>query len=320
MVFFYLFEIAKTGNWHKTKQQSYLLCLVTLSTIAITAINPYGLQLWSFLLSTATIPRTDISEWQPLGFCGIFGAYYVFIVFITVLSFIFSSRSKSISLIVIWFLLAYAPQRAYRFLPFFAIATIILASPHLSDCWNRLYDYLKKRTSLYCLFLITITPFLFITIIGLYTQLSGNPGQFVFSIPMPAAAVSLLKQLKNKANVLAEFDWGEYCIWHLGPRIKVAIDGRRETVYSDKVYGVYERFSKADKYWNEILDQYPTDLVLISLNTTVAHLISQKVGWTKVYSDNTCCLFAKEGSPLQKELTQIVSNSHSSLVNTNTFP
>jgi hypothetical protein len=31
------------------------------------------------------------------------------------------------------------------------------------------------------------------------------------------------------------FNWGEYAIWHFGPRLRVSIDGRRETVYSDRV-------------------------------------------------------------------------------------
>ena len=31
------------------------------------------------------------------------------------------------------------------------------------------------------------------------------------------------------------FDWGEYAIWHLSPSLRVSIDGRRETVYSDTV-------------------------------------------------------------------------------------
>jgi len=30
------------------------------------------------------------------------------------------------------------------------------------------------------------------------------------------------------------FNWGEYAIWHFGPRLRVSIDGRRETVYSER--------------------------------------------------------------------------------------
>jgi hypothetical protein len=31
---------------------------------------------------------------------------------------------------------------------------------------------------------------------------------------------------------MVPFGWGQYAIWHFGPRLKVSFDGRRETVYS----------------------------------------------------------------------------------------
>ena len=30
------------------------------------------------------------------------------------------------------------------------------------------------------------------------------------------------------------YDWGQFAIWHLQPRVRVSMDGRRETVYSDR--------------------------------------------------------------------------------------
>ncbi len=45
-------------------------------------------------------------------------------------------------------------------------------------------------------------------------------------------AVALLKQSGAGGNMAVPFDWGEYVLWHLGPAIKVSIDGRRETLYS----------------------------------------------------------------------------------------
>jgi hypothetical protein len=34
-------------------------------------------------------------------------------------------------------------------------------------------------------------------------------------------------------RIVTFFNWGEYAIWHFGPRLRVSMDGRRETVYSD---------------------------------------------------------------------------------------
>ena len=57
-----------------------------------------------------------------------------------------------------------------------------------------------------------------------------------FYFPFPARAVALLKQSGIRGNMAVPFDWGEYVIWHLGPGIKVSVDGRRETVYSEESY------------------------------------------------------------------------------------
>ena len=37
-----------------------------------------------------------------------------------------------------------------------------------------------------------------------------------------------------RGRMVTYFDWGEYAIWHLSPRVRVSLDGRRETVYSDR--------------------------------------------------------------------------------------
>jgi hypothetical protein len=54
------------------------------------------------------------------------------------------------------------------------------------------------------------------------------------SMPEPEA-VAFLKDQPAGARVLVWSNWGEYAIWHLSPRMRVSIDGRRETVYSDQV-------------------------------------------------------------------------------------
>ena len=59
----------------------------------------------------------------------------------------------------------------------------------------------------------------------------------------PIRAVALLKQSNAAGNLAVHFDWGEYVLWHLGPRIKVSIDARRETVYSERSYAENLRFT-----------------------------------------------------------------------------
>ena len=129
---------------------------------------------------------------------------------------------------------------------------------------------------------------------------------------MPVAAVSLLKQAKIHGNALVEFAWAEYCIWHLGPELKVAIDGRRETIYPDNVYQDYLHFSAADSQWDNIVDKYPTELALIRPGAIVTELMKHKVGWTMVYSDGLACIFVKKNSRLESILSHLPPTSESS--------
>ena len=60
--------------------------------------------------------------------------------------------------------------------------------------------------------------------------------------PYPAGAVAFLQEHRLSGNVLGDFGWGQYLIWHLAPGSKVFIDGRYVTVFPTKVINDYLRF------------------------------------------------------------------------------
>jgi hypothetical protein len=54
--------------------------------------------------------------------------------------------------------------------------------------------------------------------------------------PMPEPeATQFVRQAALQRRVLVWFDWGEYAIWYGAPGLRVSIDGRRETVYSERL-------------------------------------------------------------------------------------
>ncbi len=331
LLVWWLIVIAETiwsRNWQRLRLLGWTFALIVPLTVAITTINPYGSELLSYLIRTNGMTRTFfmkgpfVSEWQPLlKVSSVYGAYYVIIAALTITSFIFSRKPKYLSLLIIWLMLASTALLIYRALPLFGIATVILAGPHLADCWNRLYNHIVEKRHIYWMFWAAMTAVLFFSTAGLISQLSGIPGQLVFLIPMPVQAVSLLKQTKSKANVLVEFNWAEYFIWHLGPEMKAAIDPRCETVYSDYcLYYLYGQFVTADKHWDDIIDKFPTDVVFIGPNTRVAELMALKPGWVKIYGDPVCCLFVKKGSQLQKRFMELDQSSVQDLAKANIFP
>lgn len=51
----------------------------TLISMTATLVNPYGIDLLTFLLRTATVQRPEITEWQPLTLISIHGLLYVLV-------------------------------------------------------------------------------------------------------------------------------------------------------------------------------------------------------------------------------------------------
>ena len=116
--------------------------------------------------------------------------------------------------------------------------------------------------------------------------------------------MALLKQHEIRGNMAVPFDWGEYVLWHLGPAIKVSIDGRRETIYSDETYQQSRNFERGTGVWDALLKNATTDLVLVSNGSPTANLLSLKADWVPLYRDNFCILFVREGFPGIEHLAQ----------------
>jgi hypothetical protein len=117
------------------------------------------------------------------------------------------------------------------------------------------------------------------------------------AVAVPTAAIALLKEAGIAGNLAIHFDWGEYALWHLGPRIKVSVDGRRETVYSAKVYDENLNFMNGTGDWEAILRNYETGLALVSKSFPVFNLMKLKPDWILVYDDPEAALFVRRGSP-----------------------
>jgi hypothetical protein len=56
----------------------------------------------------------------------------------------------------------------------------------------------------------------------------------IWSVTRPDQRVLSSLTGAESGRLVTYFDWGQYALWHFGPTLKVSIDGRRETVYSDR--------------------------------------------------------------------------------------
>jgi hypothetical protein len=266
--------------------------------------NPYGLTLLEFLLRTATVARPEIGEWAPLSLFSLPGLLYLGLLALGICGLAVSERRRGPEAILLFGISAILPLLFNRHYPLFAMTLVVMAGEHIADVANRWRPPARpiggqgRLASAFCL----VGSLLLIALsIPRFGCIRIEPYYF----PFPARAVALLKQSGIRGNMAVPFDWGEYVIWHLGPGVKVSIDGRRETVYSDEVYRQSRDFERGAGRWDALLKSKPaTDLVLTANGSPTANLLSRTDGWTALYQDTYALMFVRAGFPGLSHLLQ----------------
>jgi hypothetical protein len=257
-------------------------------------LNPYGAALLEFLLRTATVPRPEIGEWTPLGLMSLSGWFYLTLLTIAILGVVYSTRPRKPAAILILSVTAVLPLVSQRHYPLFLLTIVVLAGEHIADVWNRWLPPVSSafgRGRLISALCIAVSLLFFGLAAPRFACIHIEPGYFAF----PARAVALIKESGIRGNMAVPFEWGEYVLWQLGPRVKVSIDGRRETVYSDESYRQSIDFERGTGAWDSLLESATTDLVLVRIGSPTANLMSQKDGCVAVYRDSFSVLFVRAG-------------------------
>jgi hypothetical protein len=258
-------------------------------------LNPYGYHLLIFLYKTLGFPR-NIDEWSSIGIFDLTYLRFKLLAFLVILAlFIERRRNRYWEIGIIGVAMFYAFSHE-RHTPIFAIVATCFVTEKLSILGNRvgIDNRIRSYTS-YLILSICVLVF-----IGYQTYYSvGKHIKAKFNILVrpdifPVSAVSFIKENRIKGNILLPFEWGEYAIWKLYPDCKVSVDGRFRTVYPEEVLedhlaGLYD-----ESRFMEILDKYPTNIVLARRNNISHSLISRNKEWIYVYSDSTSIVFIRD--------------------------
>lgn len=300
--------------WEK-RNLSQVLSLAQVQTVGAVAVaclatllNPYGIDLLTFLWTSVSAPRLEIMEWQPIKLPSREGATYLLLLALSLFALARSRRPRKAGLIGVLACTAVLPLQAIRHLPLFAVAFGILAAEHLSDAVERSWPHDKSMLGD-----SWKVGFAGLSVVGAVVFVVASIPNFacirIDPVPgfrMPARAVALIRASQVRGNLAVFFNWGEYAIWHLAPNIRVSIDGRRETVYSPEAQLENLEFLLGTGDWDALLDGRPTDLALVGKAQPVYNLLQLKPGWSVVYEDSLSALFVRQASPLRESLQQTV--------------
>jgi hypothetical protein len=272
-----------------------------------TFLIPPARETWYTLIYSIRNPTTSgtITDWKPL-IASMTAApagslarkYFVLVLFFfiaAVVSVILKPKGRDAPLIAVAAILlatAFAAQRNI------AIATIAIApvfANHLGLLLRRhQIDGVPHAAPRAGRFVMEIL------ILILAIAVARSSGILKPGIPAPgypADAVNFMNSRNLAGNVLADYAWGGYVIWHGGPRTKVFIDSRYDLGYPLQVIRDFIDFDQNKPGAAHILDAYPNDFVLIKQQSPAEKLMDSRPNWSLVYSDNLSCLYAPTNSP-----------------------
>ena len=110
-----------------------------------------------------------------------------------------------------------------------------------------------------------------------------------------AGAFILANRLEGR--LLSWFDWGQYAIWHFAPRLKVSLDGRRETVYSDAFVAQHLKLYYEPDTSLAMLDELAPAYAWLPTNLPLSAALN-RAGWRRIYTGPASIVFAREKSSL----------------------
>jgi hypothetical protein len=113
----------------------------------------------------------------------------------------------------------------------------------------------------------------------------------------PADALNFMNSHRLSGNVLPDYAWGEYVIWHGGPGTKVFIDSRYDLGYPPQVISDFLELDQGKPGGSHTLAAYPTDFVLVKRDWPGARLMDSQADWRLIYSDDVARLYARANSP-----------------------
>jgi hypothetical protein len=279
------------------------LILMTAGGSLATLLNPYGIGLWKTVFRALKDPytRSVVKDWQPLWFAmheqwrtnpsGLL--LYAFVIGMVIALALgcmkYPPSRQDLPLIAIAALMAIAAWISVRNLALAALA----ASPPLCRRVSAAISGPPGREA-------SARPWSLASqfaALGISAVLAHSGGllssRLATDRAYPAGALAFMRTHHLSGNVLAEFGWGEYLIWHAAPADKIFIDGRYDTVYPLKVIDDYLRFFFDEPGADAVLDSYPHNFILIGPGTPARHVVERRADWRMIYKDDNSLLYER---------------------------
>jgi hypothetical protein len=276
-----------------------LLSVIFLSILAV-CVNPYGPVMLLYPFKTVGIGALQdyIQEWQSPNFHSISVQPFAWLMLLTLGSVGVSRRRIGLvdfALVSVFFYLGLLAGRNVAL--FSLVAPMVItrhAAPVLAALTRRFklhslpVGFVPSRIGLVNLLLagIVLLAVGFKAALVYPTQVNAD----AFRKGLPVGAVEYLRQSRPAGRLFNSYNWGAYLLWAL-PEYPVFVDGRTD-LYNDEVIGEWLRVARAEEGWQEVLDKWDVNLVLVEPTTPLVYRLEVN-GWEELYANEVAVVYGR---------------------------
>ena len=105
-------------------------------------------------------------------------------------------------------------------------------------------------------------------------------------------AGALVASAGMHGRMLTWFDWGQYAIWQAGPRVLVSMDGRRETVYSDRFVARHFTLYFQPEQETGLITTLNAEMAWLPTELPLTRMLDG-LGWHRVYTGPRSVIFSR---------------------------
>jgi hypothetical protein len=299
------------------------LSMVTVAAVLATLINPYGVELWQFMLSALTLPRPEIADWGAPELIGMEATRLWCLIAVGAIALSADQRRDYAKLVILGLLLWQSLSHC-RHLSIFAIVCgfwIPRALQQVGSSFQQTFQKLQKLQTQSEIKqgrptgrfrLVALIMLISISMIKLLPTLQQVP---VDRNEYPVSAMQFLYDHQLHGRTLVTFNWAQYAIGCFaaddGPlkESRVAVDGRFETCYPREITDICFDFwlgtdDPGDRYRSPYAPPFSPslalefempDLVLLARDQRPSARIMQqhRETWALLYQDSLAQIWGR---------------------------
>lgn len=275
------------------------LVIVTLVSIAVVCINPYGLKMLAVPFQTISIGALQnfIQEWNSPNFHE--REVWPFAFLILGLFGVAGASKKPLD----WtdFLLsagtAFMGLLAGRNIAVFAVVATPVLTHYLNDAltergWN-LYPVKRVTPGMARLNALLVGVILMGCLIKVLAVLDARTVSEAQHMYLPVDVTDHLRAEHLAGPMFNSYNWGGYLTYFLPDQLVFA-DGRTDLYGDDFLTHDYLQTATGEPGWRETLDRYKINFVVMEKDSGLARNLRSEPGWKLDYEDKLAVVFVRE--------------------------